>query len=122
MLRRVAIVKAEVSEESIASFIRVTRIGELGTTLAVTSSRSTKPKKASLSSPILRRIFVKCSLARDTTGTTNAFCYNTVLYNYRIFETQMQSTPTQHLLHLAFRVVLNNEFSKAGSRTAVSGD
>jgi hypothetical protein len=31
--------KIEVSEELSASFIRVTRIGELGTTLAVTSNR-----------------------------------------------------------------------------------
>jgi hypothetical protein len=36
MLRRVALVRTEVSEECIVSFIRVTRIGELGTTLAVT--------------------------------------------------------------------------------------
>jgi hypothetical protein len=39
MLRRVALVKTDVSEERSASFIRVTRIGELGTTLAVTSNR-----------------------------------------------------------------------------------
>jgi hypothetical protein len=32
MLRRVALVKTDVSEELSASFIRVTRIGELGTT------------------------------------------------------------------------------------------
>jgi hypothetical protein len=39
MLRRVAPVRADVSEELSASFIRVTRIGELGTTLALTSNR-----------------------------------------------------------------------------------
>jgi hypothetical protein len=39
MLRRVALVLTDVSEELSASFIRVTRIGELGTTLAVTSNR-----------------------------------------------------------------------------------
>jgi hypothetical protein len=38
MLRRVALVRADVSEELSASFIRVTRIGELGTTLAVASN------------------------------------------------------------------------------------
>jgi hypothetical protein len=37
----VAIVRTEVSEELRASFIKVTRIGELGTTLAVTSNRRT---------------------------------------------------------------------------------
>jgi hypothetical protein len=41
MLRRMALVRTDVSEERSASFIRVTRIGELGTTLAVTSNRRT---------------------------------------------------------------------------------
>jgi hypothetical protein len=41
MLRRVALVRTDVSEEFSASFIRVTRIGELGSTLAVTSNRRT---------------------------------------------------------------------------------
>jgi hypothetical protein len=39
MLRRVAVVRTDVSEELSASIIRVTRISELGTTLAVTSNR-----------------------------------------------------------------------------------
>jgi hypothetical protein len=39
LLFRVAIVRTDVSEELNPSFIRVTRIGELGTTLAVTSNR-----------------------------------------------------------------------------------
>jgi hypothetical protein len=39
MLRRVAIVRTDISEERSASFIRVTRIGEIGTTLAVTSNQ-----------------------------------------------------------------------------------
>jgi hypothetical protein len=41
MLRRVALVRTDVSEEPSASFIRVTRIGELGMTLAATSNRCT---------------------------------------------------------------------------------
>jgi hypothetical protein len=54
MLRRVALVRTDVSEELSASFIRVTRIGELGTTLAVTSVRRL-PVTANVvpSSPIL---------------------------------------------------------------------
>jgi hypothetical protein len=39
MLHRVALVRTDVSEEPGASIIRVTRIGELGTTQAVTSNR-----------------------------------------------------------------------------------
>jgi hypothetical protein len=38
MLRRVALVRTDVSEEPSASFIRVTRIGELGITLAATNN------------------------------------------------------------------------------------
>jgi hypothetical protein len=34
MLRRVALVRTDISEELSASFIRMTKIGELGTTLA----------------------------------------------------------------------------------------
>jgi hypothetical protein len=41
MLHRVALVRIDVSEELSASFIRVTILGELGTTLAVTSNRRT---------------------------------------------------------------------------------
>jgi hypothetical protein len=41
MLRRVALVRTDVSEELSASFIRVTRNGQLRTTLAVTSNRRT---------------------------------------------------------------------------------
>jgi hypothetical protein len=41
MLRRVALVTTGVSEEGSASNIRVTRIGDLGVTLAVTSNRRT---------------------------------------------------------------------------------
>jgi hypothetical protein len=41
MLRRVAVVRTDVSEELSASFIRVTKISELGITLAVTSNRRT---------------------------------------------------------------------------------
>jgi hypothetical protein len=39
MLRRVAFVRTDVPEELSASFIRVKRIDELGTTLAVTTNR-----------------------------------------------------------------------------------
>jgi hypothetical protein len=41
MLRRVALVRTDVSEEPSASFIRVTRVRELGTTQAATSNQRT---------------------------------------------------------------------------------
>jgi hypothetical protein len=40
LLRRLALVRTDVSEERSASFIRVTRIGELGTTQAATSNQA----------------------------------------------------------------------------------
>jgi hypothetical protein len=45
MLRHVALVRTDVSEEHITSNIRATRIGEIGTTLAVTSNCSTLQRK-----------------------------------------------------------------------------
>jgi hypothetical protein len=53
MLRRVALVRTDVSENRSASIIRVTRIGELGTTLAVTSNRRTLQKIPLVNSSIL---------------------------------------------------------------------
>jgi hypothetical protein len=45
MLRLLAVVRTDVSEELSASIIRVTRIGELGTTLAVAVNRWRLRKK-----------------------------------------------------------------------------
>jgi hypothetical protein len=55
MLRRVTLVRTDVSEKLNASIITVTRIGELGTTLAVTSNVRRLLVRASVvpSSPIL---------------------------------------------------------------------
>jgi hypothetical protein len=41
MLRCVALVRTDVSEESMASNIRVIKISEIGTTLEITSNRLT---------------------------------------------------------------------------------
>jgi hypothetical protein len=51
MLRRVGLVRTDVSEELRVSFIKVTRICELGTTLAVTSNQRTiSSQRASVAS------------------------------------------------------------------------
>jgi hypothetical protein len=56
MLLRVALVRTDVLEELSASIIRVTRIGELGATLDVTSNRRTLVTANVVpSSPILVR-------------------------------------------------------------------
>jgi hypothetical protein len=48
MLRRVALVITDVTEERFALILRVARIGDLGTTLAVTSNRSTVRRNTSV--------------------------------------------------------------------------
>jgi hypothetical protein len=58
MLRRVALVRTDVSVELSASFIRVTRIGELATTLAVTSNRRTLRRNTIVFLRSLRRLLV----------------------------------------------------------------
>jgi hypothetical protein len=59
MLRRVALVRTDISEELNAVIIRVTRIGLLGTTLAVTSNRRTQRRVCRL---LVTAIFVPTSL------------------------------------------------------------
>jgi hypothetical protein len=64
MLRRVVLVRTDVSEEPSVSFIRVTRIGELGTTLAVTSNRSTLRRNTSCIYVFIY-FFAACVTAND---------------------------------------------------------
>jgi hypothetical protein len=64
MLRRVALVRIDISEEISASFIRVTRIRQLGTTLAVTSNRR--------SSAILVTLMNEALLSSETSVLTRA--------------------------------------------------
>jgi hypothetical protein len=77
MLHRVALVRTDVSEELSASFIKVTRIDELGTTLAVTSNRRTLRRllfTASVvpSSPILVTLMKEALSSSETSVLTRA--------------------------------------------------
>jgi hypothetical protein len=56
MSRRVTLVRTDVSEELIASIIRATRIGELGTMLAVTSNRRTLRRSTKSKFVFLHRV------------------------------------------------------------------
>jgi hypothetical protein len=62
MLRRVALVRTDVSEKLSASFIRVTRIGGLGKTLAVSSNRRTLRRNANFFLRSERRLLVTTSV------------------------------------------------------------
>jgi hypothetical protein len=72
MLRRVALVITDVSEEFGASFIKVTRIGELGTTLAVTMRQLLVTANIVLSSPILITLLKKTLSSSETSVLTRA--------------------------------------------------
>jgi hypothetical protein len=83
MLHRVALVRTGVSEELISSVIRVTRIGELGTTLAVTSNRRNTVFLRSVrrllvtgnvvpSSPILVTLMMEATSSSETSFHTRA--------------------------------------------------
>jgi hypothetical protein len=68
MLCRVAIVRTDVSEELSASIIRVTEIGELGTTLAVTSNRRTlRRNSASVRFEVFTAVTMKNGVFWDVT-------------------------------------------------------
>jgi hypothetical protein len=71
MLRRAALVN-DVSEELSASFIRVTGIGELDTTLAVTSNRRTLTANVVPSSTILVTLMKEALSSSETSVLTRA--------------------------------------------------
>jgi hypothetical protein len=103
MLRRVALVRTDVSEELSSSFIRVTGIGKLGTTLAVTSNRRTLRRYTKAFLRSVRRLLVTASVVLNspipvtlmkealsssetsvlTRATRRNFTEDTVLYSHR---------------------------------------
>jgi hypothetical protein len=76
MLRRVALVRTDVSEELSSSFIRGTRIGDLGTTLALSSNRRTMRRNVRAnvvpSSPILVTLMKEALSCSETSVLTRA--------------------------------------------------
>jgi hypothetical protein len=76
ILRLVALARTDVSEKLSAFFIRVTRIGEPGTTLAVTSNRRTQRLLVTASvvpsSPILITLMKEALRFSETSVLTRA--------------------------------------------------
>jgi hypothetical protein len=73
MLRRVALVRTDVSEDVGAPIIRLTRIGEVGITLAVTSNRRTLLVTVNFPSlPILVTLMMEALSSSETSVLTTA--------------------------------------------------
>jgi hypothetical protein len=80
MLRHVALVRTKVSEKYIISIIRVSRIGDLGTKLGVTSNRSMLQRSLQLlvtdnivpSSPLLVTLMMEAVRSSETSPLTRA--------------------------------------------------
>jgi hypothetical protein len=84
MLRRVALVRTDISEEISASIMMVTRIGELGTTLAVTSNigflrsmrRLVVTANVAPGSPIVVTLMMEVLRSSETSVLTRATRHN----------------------------------------------
>jgi hypothetical protein len=83
MLRHVALVRTDVSEEPSASIIRVTKIGEVGTLFAVTSNRRTlrrnsKQERCNISEDGILDLFPSSDVSFPTPQDGNRSSFRTL--------------------------------------------
>jgi hypothetical protein len=104
MLRRVALVRTDVSEELSAFFIRVTRFVQVGTTLAVTSNRRT-PRRNSIvpSSRILFTLMKEALSSFEPSVLTRAILYCKI--PFQIFMILNHKHFIQRQTQLTFRAI-----------------
>jgi hypothetical protein len=109
MLSRVALVRTDVSEKRSASFIRMTRIGELGTTLGATNNRRTLRRNTSVLTRATRR-----DIAEDTILENGSSFRNVVFFSMYGCETWSLTVREEHKLRVFENGVEENIWTKEG--------
>jgi hypothetical protein len=108
MLRHVTLVRTDVSEELSASFIRVTKIGELGTTLAVTSILNSEFHSSFLSHLVFLRSVCRLLVTASVVPSSPIFGFWHLRFEYHSGNFHLQLLQTYAVHNLCRNLMLLN--------------